>query len=175
MARKNIKQRIKEHFFLNPSAKLRLREIERALDLPFPSVLRYSKELFNEGILSTESYGNVKFYTAKREEKFLLEKKLFNLKQLYDSGMIDFLREKFSNPSIVVFGSYSRGEDIEDSDIDIYLETPSGRDILLDMYEEYLNRKIQLMKHKSIKEVKNMHLANNIINGIILNGHIEVF
>ena len=31
MIRKNIKTKINEHFFTNPTAKLRVREIERAL------------------------------------------------------------------------------------------------------------------------------------------------
>src|SRR3990167_1956336 len=126
---KNIKQIISEYFFVNPTAKLRVREIERALKLPLPSVIRYCNELEQEGILTTNKIGNANFYTSNRgSQKYILEKKLYNIKKIYESGLI-----------------------------------------------EYLKRKIQVFRHKNIKEISNPHMANNIINGITLNNYIEVF
>ncbi|MBR9690771.1 nucleotidyltransferase domain-containing protein [Candidatus Woesearchaeota archaeon] len=176
MIRKNIKSRIMEHFFLNPTYKLRVREIERTLKLPLPSVIRYCKELEEEKILMKIRMGDVVFYTSNRtNDVYLLEKKLFNIKQLYISGLVDYLKKELSNPVVIVFGSYSKGEDTEESDVDIYLETPSSKKINLDSYEKKLKRKIQTFRYKSIKDVKNKHLANNIINGVILNNYLEVF
>jgi len=176
MKRKNIKQTIKEYFFVNPTSKMRLREIERNLKIPLPSVIRYCKELKHEGILTTIKTGNVVFYTADRtNENFLLEKKLYNIKSLYNSGLINFLKTELSNPVVIVFGSYSRGEDIENSDIDLYIETPSKKELKLEKFEKTLKRKIQIFRHASLKEIKNNNLVNNIINGIILNNYIEVF
>ena len=176
MIRKNIKESIKEHFFLNPVSKLRVRQIEKTLKLPLPSVIRYCKELTKDGILTTIKTGNVIFYTADRSnEKFLLDKRLFNIRQIYKSGLIDYLRQELSNPVIVLFGSYAKGEDIETSDIDIYVETPSKKETPLDEFEKKLQRKIQVFRYRSITEIKNKHLANNIINGITLNNYIEVF
>ena len=172
----NIKEKIKEYFFVNPTAKLRVRHIEKTLKLPLPSVIRYCRELKKEGILTTIKTGNVGFYTADRtNSSFLLEKKLYNIKSLYASGLVEFLKIKLSNPSLIVFGSYARGEDIESSDIDLYLETPSKKEINLERFEKLLNRKIQVFRHKSISEIKNKRLANNILNGIVLNGFVEVF
>ena len=37
MKSKNIKEVIKEYYFVNPNSKLRVREIERVLKLPLPS------------------------------------------------------------------------------------------------------------------------------------------
>lgn len=176
MIRKNIKELIKGYFFLNPTSKLRVRQIEKTLKLPLPSVIKYCRELIKEGILTTIKTGNVIFYTADRaNEKFLLEKKLFNIRQIYQSGLIDYLRQELSNPVIVLFGSYAKGEDIETSDIDIYIETPSKNETSLDEFERKLQRKIQVFQHRSITEIKNNNLANNIINGITLNNYVEVF
>ena len=175
MKRKNIKQTIKEYFFLHPTAKLRVREIERTLKLPLPSVIRYCRELQKEGILRTEIIGKATFYTASKSEAYLLEKKLYNIKTLYDSGLVDYLRQELSNPAIVLFGSYAKGEDIEQSDIDLYIETPSGKKVNLEKFEIILKRKIQVFQHRNIKNITNPHLANNIINGITLNNYIEVF
>jgi predicted nucleotidyltransferase len=95
--------------------------------------------------------------------------------QLFSSGLIAFLVERLSNPTIVVFGSYSRGEDIEKSDIDFYIETPSKKKINLNKFEKALQRKIQFFIYNNIQNVENKELANNIVNGITLNGFVEVF
>ena len=176
MKSKNIKEVIKEHYFVNPTSKLRVREIEKKLKLSLPSVIRYCKELQKEGILTILKTGNVVFYTAdKTNSIFLMEKKFYNMRSLYVSGLVEFIKEELSSPVIIVFGSYSKGEDIENSDIDLYVETPSNKKINLEEFEKKLLRRIQVFRHKEIREIKNIHLKNNIVNGAILNNYIEVF
>jgi predicted nucleotidyltransferase len=176
MIRKDIKQTIMEYFFVNPTAKKRVREIERVLKLPLPSVIRYCKELEKDGILAILKTGSVVFYTANRPgEKYLLEKRFYNIKQIYHSGLIEYIKQELSNPAIVLFGSYEKGEDTEDSDIDLYIETPSNKKVSLDKFEKILKRSIQVFKYKSLKEIPNPNLANNIINGVTLNNYVEVF
>jgi predicted nucleotidyltransferase len=90
------------------------------------------------------------------------------------SGLLERLKAEFDNATIILFGSYARGEDKEDSDIDLYVQTPAKKTIRLESFEKYLGRNIQLFIHKDIHEVSK-DLANNILNGIVLNGSIEVF
>lgn len=176
MIKKSIKLKIREYFFINPNFKHRVRELERILNLPLPSVIKYCKELKVEGILFDLKIGNVNFYTAnKANENYIFEKKLFNIKQINDSGLISYLKNELSNPIIILFGSYSKGEDIENSDIDIFIQTVSKKKLKLEKFEKFLQRNIQIIKFKSLKEIPNKNLANNIINGIILNNFIEVF
>ncbi len=172
----DTKQKLKEYFFLHPTSKMRVRQLERKLHLSLPSVIRYCKELTKEGILKKITIGDVNFYTADRSsEIFLLEKRLFNIKQIYLSGLVRYLREEFSNPTIIVFGSYARGEDVEESDVDIYIESPSTKKVDVSKFEKALHRNIQLFKFKNIKQVGNKKLADSIINGITLNGFLRVF
>lgn len=176
MKRNNIKEKIRKYFFIQPNAKLRVRQIEKELKLPLPSVIRYVNELEKEGILKRIKTGNVVFYSGDRASKnFLLEKKIYGLRSIFQSGLIDYLIQQYSNPALILFGSYSKGEDIETSDIDIYIETPSNKKLSIEKYEKALQRKIQLFVHKNIKEIKSKELANNIINGIVINGYLEVF
>ncbi len=171
----NIKENLRNYYFVNPTAKLRVRQIEREIKAPLPSVIRYTKELEKEKILKKTEIAKVQVYSADRTSKnYLIEKKLFNIKQLYFSGLIEYLIENLDNPAMMLFGSYSKGEDIEDSDIDIYIET-TKKNMDLEIYEKLLKRRIQLFIYKNIKEIENKNLANNIINGINLNGFIEVF
>lgn len=173
MITKNIKQLIKEYFFNYPTAKIRVRQLERTLKLPLPSIIRYCKDLEQEGIIITQTIGNVNFYTASKNETYNLEKRLYNIKTLYDSGVINQIKKQLSNPVIVLFGSYSRGEDTEESDIDIYLETTDKKQLIIK--NTPLSGKIQVFKYKSIKAIPNPHLRNSIINGIVLNKQLEVF
>lgn len=176
MKAKNIKQRLKEFFFDNPTAKLRVRQLERTVKVPLPSAIRYTEELEKESILQSSKIANIKVYSADRSSKtFLLEKRLYNLKNLFDSGLIGHLIEQYSNPAIILFGSYSKGEDIESSDIDLYIETAGKRSTNLGLFEKSLGRKIQLFVYSDVTRIPNPSLANNIINGINLNGFIEVF
>lgn len=176
MITKSIKEKIKQYFFLNPTKKLRIRQIEREVKVPLPLAIRYSKELESEGILKSSIIANVKLYSADRSSRiFLMEKKLFNLQSLFYSGLVDHLAGIYGNPAIAVFGSYSRGEDTEESDIDIYIETPKKEIVELADYEKKLRRKIQVFRYGNIRDIKNKELANNILNGITLNGFLEVF
>ena len=176
MIRKDIKSKIKEYFFMNPTMKIWVRQIERDLKVPFPSVIRYTKELEKDGIIKSTVAPGITLYSADRTSTaFLLEKKLYNLRSLFSSGLVDFLVQELSNPTIILFGSYARGEDIEKSDIDLYIESTKKEIPSLDKFEKKLQRKIQLFKYKDISKVENKELANNIVNGITLNGFLEVF
>ena len=175
MITKSIKQRIKDFFFQFPTKKIRVRQLSRELGVPLPSVIRYLHELGDEEMVKLTTLAEVKLYSANRaSSKFRLEKMLFNIKRLYDSGLIDYLTTHCHFPVIVVFGSFRRGEDVEDSDIDIYIETQvevGG----LRTFEDKLHRELQIFRYSSLKDVKNKELANNILNGITLEGYIEVF
>ena len=176
MANKDVKYKVKEYFFLNPTIRLRVRQIERKLKVSLPSVIRYTKELEKEGVLKTTDIAGVRTYSADRVSKtYLTEKKLFNIHQIIASGLLDFITAELSNPLVVVFGSYREGEDVEKSDIDIYIQTPSKKLIDLDRFKKKLQREIQLFIYRDIREVENKELANNIINGVRINGFLEVF
>lgn len=176
MKRISIREKIKDYFFVNPTIKMRVRQIERELKLPLPSVIKYCGELSNEGILKKEKISNIVLFSADRTSKnFLLEKKLYNIKSLYNSGLVEYLINELSNPVIIAFGSYSKGEDIENSDIDLYIETPSKKELKTEKFEKILKRNLQLFIHPDLKHINNPNLMNNIINGMILNGFLEVF
>ncbi|MFC1648780.1 nucleotidyltransferase family protein [Nanoarchaeota archaeon] len=174
MSRKSIKDKVKEHFFQNPTAKLRVRQIERQAKTSLPSTIQAVNDLEQERILKHEIIAGMKVFSADRtSENYLLEKTSYNLRLLHQSGLVNHLKQKHHNPAIILFGSYAKGEDTEESDIDIYIETEKPPQI--PEFERILGRKIQILAYKNIRKVENKNLANNIINGITLNGSVEVF
>ena len=96
------------------------------------------------------------------------------LSYLYDFTRFLTANLKGELPEIILFGSIARGDFHKDSDIDLYIETSSKKEVNLAEFEKKLSRKIQLFRHKNIAKIKNNNLINNIMNGISLNGFVEV-
>ena len=172
---KSIKERIMQYFFLNPTERLRVRQIERAVKVPLPSAILYAKEMEKEKMIKSSIISGANLYSADRSSiKFLYEKRLFNIGSLYKSGLVEFLITEYSNPTIAVFGSYSKGEDIEKSDIDLYVET-TKKIAGLERFEKVLQRPIQIFSYRNFQKIENKNLANSILNGVVLNGFLEAF
>ena len=88
--------------------------------------------------------------------------------------MIEELNKFYLKPTIVLFGSASEGLDTDTSDIDLLIITEKTKDFKKRKnFEKILKRKIQIITIESLKKIKNKHLLNNIINGIILQGKIR--
>ena len=162
-------------FFNEPTKEHYLLEISHKTDLAHTSVKNYLSELVKLGILieTLDKKGKRVFptYKANLESKeYKIYKKIHNFYKLEESGLIDYLNDKIMPKCIVLFGSYARAEDTEDSDIDLFVE---GKEQKIDLtkYETLLKRKIQL--HFKDFQKFNTELKNNIINGIVLRGYLE--
>ena len=96
---------------------------------------------------------------------------IYNLSFILESGLVDFVEEKLMPKAIVLFGSYSREEDTENSDIDVFVECKK-EELDLAKFEKKLSRKIELhFNERFISYPK--ELKNNIMNGIVLSGFLE--
>ena len=106
------------------------------------------------------------------KEVFVL-KRLFNIKEIYSSGLVGLLSEKFPGAAVVLFGSYSYGEDTLKSDIDIAIIGSKSKDIILEKFEKLLEREIIINFYDNFKDI-HKHLKENLCNGILLKGGIEL-
>jgi predicted nucleotidyltransferase len=176
MKQRNIKQEVKAYFLEHPTARLRIRQLEREAKVPLPSARAAVADLIKEGILRQIDVAGVRMYAADRESgTFRLEKKLYNIRRIHESGLIEHMARQCGDAPIILFGSYERGEDVEDSDIDLYVQTGKKGIEGIARFEKSLGRGIQLFTGESLRSIRNKELANNIINGTKLVGFIEVF
>ena len=102
-------------------------------------------------------------------EKIFYLKKLENLREVLESGLKDFLENKFPGKTIVLFGSYSRGEDTSESDIDIAILEQKEKDLNLKKFEEVFSKRICLQFYGEVTKI-HKNLRENIFNGIVLSG-----
>jgi predicted nucleotidyltransferase len=102
-----------------------------------------------------------------------LLKKCYNFLSFYESGLLDFLKDKYEEPeAIVVFGSYSDGEDTSESDIDVAIVTKKSVELDLKLFESLLKRKINVLEIQIGESGK--EFLNNLANGTVVSGFLRV-
>lgn len=168
-------------FFKEPEREFHIREISKIFKKSPTTISKYLFQYKKEGLLKAVNKLNHLLYRADTSSSLFKQAKLnYNIRILYESGLIDYLIEEFNNPeSIIIFGSFAKAEDILSSDIDILIISPVKKELNLEKFEGKLGRKIQLFIHSSgdIEKMKkeNKELLNNFINGIKIYGFWEVF
>jgi len=172
MIQKYNTYRILRLFFDSPTKKFQLREISRLVNLGMPSVINHVKKLEKDDFIKKIDGGIYSSFISNRNEKFKIFKRNDILIRIQESGLIELLVDNFVPDTIVLFGSSSRGEDIEESDIDLFLVTKEKK-IDLKKFEKQLKRKISFHFEENIKKIPK-ELLNNIANGIVLYGYLEV-
>ena len=162
-------------FFEEPTREFNVREVARILKIAPATASKELKELVKQSILKETKQKIFNLYKANLESDFYRDLKIYyNLRKIKDSGLLEALNKFYLKPTIVLFGSVASGLDTETSDFDLLIisekikEFPESR-----KFEKKLNRKLQIFVVENIKELKNKHLINNIINGITLQGKIK--
>jgi predicted nucleotidyltransferase len=167
------KEKIMEVIFAEPEKWIHIRELARKSKTSPNTAKTYVAEEKKKGILKTKKEGNMVLCKANMEsENYLIKKRLSNISKIFDSGAIDYLDNYYDHPkAIILFGSYSRGEDISTSDLDIAIITQNKKRPDLSRYEKILKRKIELslLTNKEISK----EFFNNLINGFVLKGFFK--
>ncbi len=169
----NNKEKVLKEIFENPTYSFHIRELARKIKLNPNTIINVAKELKKEYLVIKKKNKNLVEIEGNVEDKmFIRSKRLFNLHQLYDSGLVDFLIRFYNAPeSIVVLGSYSKGEDIEKSDIDIVVITSKKEAPKTEIYERKLKRKLHLIANPYSSLSKEFY--KNLINGVVLYGYLR--
>jgi hypothetical protein len=167
-----------EPFFLSPTKGHSLMELSRQIRLAHTSVKKNLDKLYKLGIVAKtqeiKGKRNFPLYKAYTLGKpFKSHKMIYNFTSIIESGVIELMVEKLAPKAIVLFGSYMRGEDTEESDIDLFVECRK-EELDLKAYEKKLARKIALHFNENFAGLPK-ELKNNLINGIVLFGFLEAF
>ncbi len=161
-------QTIFNHFCDYPTEEVHLRELSRRVRLTMPAIVRGVKILEKEGLVTVRRTKAWTMVKANREEKFRRLKRVHNLERVYASGLVDEIKQAYRWPhAIILFGSYSRGEDTEQSDIDIAIiaGTPGT---ITKKYKEALRREVSL--HHITMSRASPEFQTELANGVVLEG-----
>lgn len=151
-----------------------MRELSRRVKLAQISIINHLNALLKEGLIIKEDVGIYPSFKANRDnEEFKLLKKQNLAWRIYETKLIEYLDNKIKPNCIVLFGSCVRGEDNEESDIDLFIHADETK-LELEKYEKILKRKINLLFEPNIKSLSK-ELLNNLANGQILYGYFKIF
>lgn len=162
-------------FFENPTKEFNVREIARILKIAPATSSKELKGLAKEGLLKERKERLLNLYKADLEQDNYKDLKVYyNLRKIKESGLIESLNKFYLKPTILLFGSAARGEDTETSDFDLLVISEKTKEFPeTEKFEKKINRKLQFFVARDIKEIKNKHLINNILNGIQLQGGVK--
>ncbi len=155
---------------------LNQREIAGILKVSPTAVGKTIPTLAKEGLvfLRKEKVMNLNRVQLNRDSKRVLRlKRVENLNCLYESNLVDFLHDHFPGATIILFGSYAFGDDTTASDIDIAVVGSKEKELDLKTFEKNLERTININYYSSFKSI-DVHLRNSLLNGIVLEGFIEL-
>jgi len=163
-------------FVENPYYEIYLREFGRKLGISINSAQRFLSLFLKQGFILEFRKGNLRYFKANLDSVvFRNIKKTFSLKKIEDSGLLDVLKENFSNA--VLFGSLSKGTDDLDSDIDLVC-IGIKKEINLLQFEKKLGKEINLhtftLARWKEQKKENKAFYQDVIAGINLAGEMPI-
>jgi len=151
-----------------------IKEISRKISLAPTSVKNHIQELEKQNLIIKKQGERFFGYISNREnDNFLFYKKLLNLSKLKESGLLDYLIESFYPKSIILYGSYLSGEDVESSDIDLMIVSKTRKIVETNKFEKILKRKIHIIIESNIKGLIS-ELKSEVVNGLVLYGYLNI-
>lgn len=162
----NAKEQILRIIFENPGKPFTVREIAKKSGVPRATAQRHLHEMNKKGLIDKKN-------RELDNEIFRIRKINYFLEKIADSGLITYLINELNPSCIILFGSIRKGLSGQESDIDLFIETPAKKQPKLTEYEKKLGHKIQLFTEPKITQLPE-HLLNNVINGIKIYGGFSV-
>ena len=171
-----LQQDILEFLFANAGESFTGRAIANSLKVSQPGVSKSLPYLEKLGLITIQKDKMSKRLSIalNRDNSLVIGlKRANNLKQVYESGLAGFLEDNFPGANIILFGSYSRGDDTTTSDIDIAVIGRKEKEVVLNKFVKILERVININFYDSFKNI-HKNLKENLFNGIVLVGGIEL-
>ena len=159
-------------FFEDCYRRINVREYSRIIKVSPPTASKLLSKYTKIKLLISYKDKNYIFYYSNINSKDFIElSRIYWRNKLLE--LLDHLNKRLLNPTIILFGSLAKAETKIDSDIDLCILSHK-KELNLSSFEKKFKRKFAIFFFKSINEIDNPELKNNIINGYVLNGRIKL-
>lgn len=167
-------------FFSYPAKEISLNDLSALIKVSKTTANRVVMQLVSEGFLKREVLGKIWRIACNQNHIYNYSKKIgYNISMIYESGVLELIHKHVENPrAVILFGSYRKGDDNEQSDIDIAAEVLDNKEVqivelgIIPRLGYRINIKINL--HIFSRNKIDINLFANIANGIVLEGFLEV-
>lgn len=172
--------RVMTWFFAYPAEDFTLNELHTSVGMAKTTAREAVNLLLKDGFLDIKTIGRLWRIRANPKHEYFYTKKIaYNLAMVYESRLLDQINKNHPNSlAVVLFGSYRKGDDIPESDLDIAVEILGGEPIkvmelgVISQFGYRQNVKVNL--HVFSRNKIDLNVFSNIANGIVLQGFLEV-
>ena len=157
-------------------SKINQRTMATKLHVTSAAVGRALSQLEKDQLIVIQKPGkmNLKEIELNRENHRVIQlKRVENLRALYLSNFVEYITEQYAGSTIILFGSYAKGEDTINSDIDIAVIGSKEKNIDLHLFQKTLEREIRITYLDTLDNVAK-EFKENLCNGIVLAGGITL-
>lgn len=167
-------------FFSFPNIEMSLNDLSRELEISKTTANRIVTQLVNEGFLEKKVLGKTWRISCNQNHYYFRTRKIgYNLIMIYESGILEEIHKRIPSPrATILFGSYRKGDDTEESDIDIAVEVLDDEDVRIFELGEVpqlgYRKNVRVNLHVFSRNKIDLNLFSNIANGIVLEGFLEV-
>ena len=135
--------------FNYPHKSFHIRELARLTSFSTTAITKAIENLEKYKLIKVEMNVAKEIKANIDSESYANYKLIFNIYRIMRYGLINTIKVFLNNPEcIVLFGSFAKGEDIEESDIDLLIITNnkinSDLNPFITVWEKEFNRKINL-------------------------------
>ncbi len=160
--------RVLEVFFREPTTIHFIKDISKKIGLAHTSVRNNIYDLAKRGLILKTKSKPFDGYVANREnDDFVWSKLSYNILSLKE--LCGNLAKELYPKTIVLFGSYSRGEDIESSDVDILIISKVRKEINFAGFEKLLKRNVRPVIIDKLSQLDE-NIQKKVLNGFVLYG-----
>ena len=164
-----LQQEIFRLLCIKTGNKLSQRKIAGLLDVSATAVGKSVALLEKEKLIKISKSAEMNLNLIELDRKNATPlKRVINLELFYKSNILNKLIHDFPGCTIILFGSYAKGEDIFSSDIDIAVIGTKKKGKVYNVLE----KEVRVSTYEDFK--MNKELRENIFNGIVLAGRIEL-
>ena len=173
-------QKVLFWFFSFPDKEMSLNDLSQELRISKTTANRVVLDLVNMGFLKLEVLGRIWRIFCNKIHIYNYSRKIsYNLMMVYESGVLDEIHKLVQSPgSIILFGSYRKGDDNENSDLDMAVEVINNDEpkiLELTTLKNFGYRKnVKVNLYIFSRNKIDLNLFANIANGIVLEGFLEV-
>jgi len=168
ITKSKLREELLALYFTNPNKKYYLRELERLLNFSVGNIRRELIKLESTGLFLSENKGNLVYYYLNQSYPLFEELKSIIFKTSGAPKMLQNFLEKFNGIShAFIYGSFAKGEEKEDSDIDLLIIGEVNEDKLIEVISK-LERKLQREINYAIYEKEDFSKKKKEDNSFIL-------
>jgi predicted nucleotidyltransferase len=176
--RSEVTKKLFNHFFLDSTDNVYVNELHRKLQVDKRNLVKKLKELEQEGILKSQSKGNLKLYTINKSYPLYEEYKRIFLKTVgFEDKVKKVVNEIEGVKEAYIYGSYAKNTMDTHSDIDLLVignHSIISLQRKLNKLQQEIGREINVVNMDENEFKKRKKSKDPFIAGILREKHIRV-